>query len=202
MESVDPTQGPAGRVSNDEHPNVIQLRRRASADDPHAHPSGPRPVRTSHPSVDDALGALRSARPAPSSLRSVLAARPEAKREVRVALAVLAAAQLAMGIAWLVGNVPFGGIVGSPTAAHLSRDAALGVVLGTIGVIVAWRPRWSLSLVPVAGAIVAVQAIGLVADAAKGQRGFHFEFPHALAIIVGVLIFYVSRKRRLPATAA
>ena len=98
-------------------------------------------------------------------------------------------------MAWLENRVPFGRIVGSPTAAHLSRDAALGVVLGIIGVIVAWRPRWSLSLVPVVGAIVAVQTVGLIADAGHDQRGFHFEVPHVLAIAVGVLIFLSSRRR-------
>ncbi len=127
---------------------------------------------------------------------AVRAIRPDPSLTLRLVLGVLSAIQLGVAGAWLVGEVPFGQIVGSPTAAHLSRDAALGVVLGSIGAIVSWRPRWSLSLVPIVGAIVAVQTIGLIADGSNGQSGFHFELPHVIAITVGTLTFVVSRSRR------
>ncbi len=177
--------------------NVYELKRRDSGVSL-GHPSGPRSstgTSGSALSVDDAVASLR---PGPSTgdvLRRVRSVRPDPSPRLRSALAALSVTQLAIALAWLVGEVPFGQIMGSPSAAHLSRDAALGVVLGSIGAVVSWRPRWSLSLVPIVGAIVAVQAIGLLADGSNEQSGFHFELPHALAILVGSLIFLVSRRR-------
>jgi hypothetical protein len=158
-------------------------------------------TRVAHPSVDDALSTLRNTRVAADAipaLSAVAQVRPDPSRQLRIGLLVVSLLQLAIGLAWLVGEVPFGRLIGNPTPAHLSRDAALGVILGTIGAIVGWRPRWSLSLLPVVGSIVFVQALGLIADAAKGQRGFHFEHPHLVAIVIGALTFLVSRKRRAP----
>ena len=182
--------------------NVFELRRRVSTGPALGHPSGPRsgPSRASSGSassstVDAALSALRAGPAATDALRRVRGARPDPSHRLRVALGALATVQLTIAGAWLVGKVPFGQLMGSPTAAHLSRDAALGVVLGSIGAVVSWRPRWSLSLVPIVGAIVAVQAIGLAADGSNEQSGFHFELPHVLAIVVGTLIFVVSRRR-------
>jgi hypothetical protein len=172
--------------------NVVELRRRASSLSELGHPSGPRSAAT----VDQALHAIRTGTPSGDPLRAVRAVRPDPSLSLRVALGVLSAIQLGVAGAWLLGEVPFGQIVGSPTAAHLSRDAALGVVLGSIGAIVSWRPRWSLSLLPIVGAVVAVQMIGLIADGSNGQSGFHFEIPHLIAIIVGTLTFAVSRRRR------
>ena len=172
--------------------NVFELRRRESSTSQLGHPSGPRPVVT----VDQALHAIRTASPSGDALRAVRAIRPDPSFLLRLTLGVLSAIQVGVAGAWLVGDVPFGRIVGSPTAAHLSRDAALGVVLGSIGAIVSWRPRWSLSLLPIVGAIVAVQMIGLIADGSNGQSGFHFEFPHVFAILVGTLTFAMSRRRR------
>ena len=172
--------------------NVFELRRREAGSNELGHPSGPRSATT----VDHALRSIRTTSPSGDPLRAVRAIRPDPSLTLRAALAVVSAIQLGVAGAWLVGEVPFGRIVGSPTAAHLSRDAALGVVLGSIGAIVSWRPRWSLSLLPIVGAVVAVQMIGLIADGSNGQSGFHFELPHAIAASVGTLTFAVSRRRR------
>ncbi len=182
-----------------ERSNVVAIRR-AKPDHVDDSPNGVRSAgahaaQRAHPSVDAALASLSHDRPEPARLTSLHSLRPAPSSRLRLALGAAAVGQLIIGMAWLENRVPFGRIVGSPTAAHLSRDAALGVVLGIIGVIVAWRPRWSLSLVPVVGAIVAVQTVGLIADAGHDQRGFHFEVPHVLAIAVGVLIFLSSRRR-------
>ncbi len=187
-----PVSGRHGDDDGDPVENVFELRRRESSASQLGHPSGPRPVAT----VDQALHAIRTASPSADSLRAVRAIRPDPSLLLRLALGVLSAIQIGVAGAWLVGEVPFGQIVGSPTAAHLSRDAALGVVLGSIGAIVSWRPRWSLSLLPVVGAIVAVQMIGLIADGSNGQSGFHFELPHVIAAVVGTLTFAASRRRR------
>lgn len=195
----DDSAGAGASVPN----NVFALRVRSGETANPGHPSGPR-VPHGAPGVDAAdraLAALRASPSEPMVARALAGIRPDASPALRAALAAVALGQLSIGLAWLVGKVPFGQLVGNPTAGHLSRDAALGVVLGTIGGIVAWRPRWSLSLVPVVGAIVAVQAIGLASDASSGQSGFHFEFPHVLAIFVGVLTFLVSRRRSFPQTS-
>lgn len=162
--------------------------------------AGAHAAQRSHPSVDTALAALADDRRTPARLTAVSVMRPMPSARLRIGLAAAAAGQLIVGVAWLANDVPFGRILGSPAAAHLSRDAALGVVLGIVGMIVAWRPRWSLSLLPVVGAIVAVQTLGLIIDAGNDQQGFHFEMPHVLAVAVGALIFLVSRRRR-PAIA-
>lgn len=175
--------------------NVVELRRRETTMGELGHPSGPRSATT----VDRALHAIRAGSPGGNPLQAVRAIRPDPSLALRVALGVLSAIQLGVAGAWLIGEVPFDRIVGSPTAAHLSRDAALGVVLGSIGAIASWRPRWSLSLLPIVGAIVAVQVIGLIADGSNGHSGFHFELPHAIAAVVGTLTFALSRRRR-PAT--
>lgn len=204
------TDGLAEPLSNadagdteDKPDNVVALRARVGTDNHSGHPSGPRTSATrSAPTdpVDRALSILRSSPPSPAVVATVARTQPNPRGTMRAALAVLALGQLGIGLAWLVGDVPFGKIVGNPTPGHLSRDAALGVVLGAIGLMVAWRPRWSLSLVPVVGAIVAVQVIGLAADASSKQSGFHFEFPHVIAIIIGILMFLGSRPRRCPQT--
>ena len=165
-------------LANDLPNNVVALRSTHGSDASHGHPSGPRTTSNKSDTNDSVERAVY----------------------LRRALAVFALSQLSIALAWLFGNVPFGRIVGNPTPSHLSRDAALGVILGVIGLIVAWRPRSSLSLAPVVGAIVAVQIIGLVSDASSQEHGFTFEFPHALATIVGILIFLVSRLRRYPLT--
>ena len=190
----DPLAPDSGGLVGESDPvdNVFELRRRRTGTGELGHPSGPRPA----PTVDQSLHAIRTGSPAGDSLRAVRAIRPDPSLTLRLALGVLSAIQLGVAGAWLVGEIPFGWIVGSPTAAHLSRDAALGVVLGSIGAIVSWRPRWSLSLLPVVGAIVAVQMIGLIADGSNGQSGFHFELPHGISIIVSALIFAMSRRRK------
>jgi hypothetical protein len=183
-----------------ERSNVVSMRppKVAPVDVPEAavRSAGAHAAQRSHPSVDTALATLADDRPAPARLTAVSALRPMPALRLRIALGIASAAQLVVGVAWLANDVPFGHFVGSPTAAHLSRDAALGVVLGIIGMIVAWRPRWSLSLLPVVGAIVAVQTLGLLVDARSDEQGFHFELPHMLALAVGALIFLASRRRR------
>ena len=190
----DPLAPDSGELVGESGPvdNVFELRRRETSTNELGHPSGPRPT----PAVDHALHAIQCESSAGDSLRAVRAVRPNPSLTLRVALGVISAIQLGVAGAWLVGEVPFGRIVGSPTAAHLSRDAALGVVLGSIGAIVSWRPRWSLSLLPVVGAIVAVQMVGLIADGSNGETGFHFELPHGISIVVGALTFVVSRRRK------
>jgi hypothetical protein len=184
-----------------ERSNVVAIRppKAAPVDVPEAaiRSAGAHAAQRSHPSVDTALATLADDRPAPARLSAVSAMRPMPALRLRIALGIAAAGQLIVGVAWLANDVPFGRFVGSPTAAHLSRDAALGVVLGIIGMIVAWRPRWSVSLLPVVGAIVAVQTLGLLVDARGDEQGFHFELPHVLALAVGALIFFTSRRRRL-----
>ena len=190
----DPVAPDSDRQGDERGPvdNVFELRRRETGTNELGHPSGPRPATT----VDQALHAVRTGSISVDPLRAVRRIRPDPSLPLRLALGILSAIQLGVAGAWLVGEVPFGQIVGSPTAAHLSRDAALGIVLGSIGATVSWRPRWSLSLLPIVGAIVAVQMIGLIADGSNGQSGFHFELPHVIAVLLGTLTFAISRRRR------
>jgi len=100
--------------------------------------------------VDDLLERLDAALPGPPSW-------------LRVLVAVLALAQSAVAAPWLVGADPLGLLSGS-SAAHLTRDGALGLVVSVGGCLVAWRPRWSLPCFAFASAAIVAQAVAGVFD--------------------------------------
>ncbi|HEY3672454.1 MAG TPA: hypothetical protein VGN51_16080, partial [Acidimicrobiia bacterium] len=67
---------------------------------------------------------------------------PGPSPRLRVLLVVVAAAQLVLACPWLFGAslVPDHQV----TAAHLTRDGALGLLIACVALVSAWRPRYAV----------------------------------------------------------
>lgn len=105
---------------------------------------------------------------------------------VRVLVAVLAVAQLAVVLPWLVDADPFG-LLGGSTSSHLTRDGALGLVVAVAGLMAAWRPRWAVPCFLLGSAALVAQALaGLFDSASAGGGGT--ELVHVPSVILTCLI--------------
>lgn len=109
------------------------------------------------------------------------------RRDLRVALLVVAALQLAFALPLL--------LVGGPdAAAHASRelgsfDAALAVGF----LVCAWQPSRVRGLIPVAAALAAFLALTAVMDVAAGRAVLEAESIHLLEIAGVVLLWLLGR---------
>lgn len=113
---------------------------------------------------------------------------------VRALLVIVGAAQLVLACPWLFGAslVPDHQV----TAAHLTRDGALGLLVACIALIAAWRPRYVVgSLLIGVVAIVAQFASGLVDRNDQAVSGA-FELTHVLSLVIVVLLAYACTTMR------
>ncbi|MEZ5412477.1 MAG: hypothetical protein R2761_30865 [Acidimicrobiales bacterium] len=114
------------------------------------------------------------------------AALPGPNPVVRGLVAVLAVAQLAVVLPWLVDADPFG-LLGSSTSSHLTRDGALGLAVAVAGLMAAWRPRWAVPCFLLASAALVAQALsGLFDPASAGAGGT--ELVHVPSVILTCLV--------------
>jgi hypothetical protein len=113
---------------------------------------------------------------------------------LRVVLVVAAAVQLVLACPWLFGAslVPDHQV----TAAHLTRDGALGLLVACVALVSAWRPRYAIgSLLVGLVAIVAQFASGLVDRQDRAVSGA-FELTHVLSLIIVVLLAFACTTMR------
>lgn len=102
---------------------------------------------------------------------------------LRVAVAVLAVAQVALALPVLVG-----------ADAHLSREIAVFELALAVGfAFVAWRPEWSRGLVPVAVVLAAGLGLTSVVDLAGAQVNPLQESAHVAAVVQAVLLWALAR---------
>lgn len=176
-----PDPEPAGARDRDQPARVINLSEvRGAAADPVF--SRLRELGQPH-RPDDGDQAEDPAGPLLSQLGDAL---PGSNPVVRVLVAVLAAAQLAVVLPWLVDADPFG-LLGSSTSSHLTRDGALGLVVAVAGLMAAWRPRWAVPCFLLGSAALVAQALaGLFDSASSGGGGT--ELVHVPSVILTCLI--------------
>ncbi|MBM3683991.1 MAG: hypothetical protein FJW83_05535 [Actinobacteria bacterium] len=140
------------------------------------------------------VGLPRSRDDAEDLLARLGDALPGPPRWLRFTVAVLAVAQSVVALPWLVGADPLGLLEGS-TAAHLTRDGALGLVVSVGGCLVAWRPRWSLPCFAFASAAIVAQAVAGVFDE-PGVGLASSELLHVPSLVLTCLIGLVGVRLR------
>ena len=137
-------------------------------------------------SVDEILAAVRSRRPSRSTA-------------LRVVLGIAAAIQCLVALPWLFGANPFSFIDAMTVdASHLTRDGAIGIIIGVAGLTTALRPRHALAMLVTASAAVGMQVLSFAID--EGQERVHpmFETSHVLVPVVLVLIAVLALRKSPP----
>ena len=117
-------------------------------------------------------------------------ARPETAPLLRIGLAIVAAAQLVLAVPWLFGYslVPHAHVA----VAHLTRDGALGLVMASLGLLTAWRPRYVYSSRIVGLLVVVAQLIAGLTDDRMSPARPSFETVHLLVLLILVGLFAVG----------
>jgi predicted anti-sigma-YlaC factor YlaD len=109
-------------------------------------------------------------------------------RELRWVVALAGLAQLAFGVALLLGLLETGG--------HLGRDlGAFELALGVGFLYAAWQPDRAAGLLPVAGVVAATVLVASSVDLVSGRATLVMELPH-LSELVGVAALWALRRRR------
>ena len=112
--------------------------------------------------------------------------RPNPSPGLRVALVVLALAQIVVASPWLFGA----SIIPDQNVAleHLTRDGALGLVIATAALLVVWRPRYALAATVVGSMVFVAQfAAGLVDNQDRYVNAV-FELTHLLVFAILALL--------------
>jgi hypothetical protein len=121
--------------------------------------------------------------------------RPRRAPRLRVVLAALAGVQVAVALPWLFGWNPLGILGGHALAAHLTRDGAIGVIVGVAGITTAWQPRQAVPMLVMALAALGMQVFGFAIDENHDRVTALFEVQHllVLAVTVGIALFALRR---------
>jgi predicted anti-sigma-YlaC factor YlaD len=152
---------------------------------------------------------VRSAPPVPDLAAKVLAAAwpsastppPTPQRRWRVALAAVAAVQVALGLAQLAGWHA-GMLAGGGMSTHLfDETTAWNLALGVGMAWVAWRSRAALGLLPVFGGFLLLLTGFCVRDAMAGEVTGLRLAEHGLLLIGFSLMLVVHRDGREPTPA-
>jgi hypothetical protein len=117
----------------------------------------------------------------------------------RSVLAALSIVQLALALPWLFGN-PGLWPEGGASAAHLTRDGALGVMYALAGLAVAQSTKRAWFALPLVFVVTCIQTFFGFFDHHNDQAFASFEVVHLLGIVIAVGIAYfvqpASRPRR------
>ena len=115
---------------------------------------------------------------------------------LRIGLGVIAAVQLVLAGPWLLGH----SIIPDPhvAVAHLTRDGALGFVIGSLGLLTAWRPRYAHSTLLVGVLVLMLQVVSGLTDHDATAASGSFELIHLLVvtIVCAMLAVAVDVRRR------
>jgi hypothetical protein len=147
-------------------------------------------------------GALDDAGSADAVLALLATRRPARSPRLRQLLAAVSLLQCAVALPWLFGTNPFGFLASSGvTSAHLTRDGAIGILIGVAGCTTALRPRHALAMLVTAGAAVGLQLVGFAIDEHNEHVHPLFETSHLLVPVVLVLIATIGLRRDRPVRA-
>lgn len=151
-----------------------------------AHLAGCAACRAWHADAADLTRALRvrEAVPTPDLAAAVLAARPEPAGYRRLALGVVAVAQLTLGMAQLLG------VTHGPGHSHvLNESSAWTIALGAALAWAAFRPAAATGVLVVTGGFLGVLAPFAVIDLAVGAATAGRVATHAILLLaVGLLV--------------
>jgi len=136
---------------------------------------------------------------APAQILAELAAhRPPRTPLLRYALGVLAVAQTALALPWLFDVNPLGFLADHVASEHLTRDGAIGVIVGVAGLTTALRPRHALAMLVMAAAAIGMQVLSFAIDENHDRVHPLFEVSHALVPIIVALIAVFALRRPAP----
>jgi hypothetical protein len=127
--------------------------------------------------------------------------RPARFPVVRGAMGVLAAVQCILALPWLFGIDPLASLGNNVTSAHLTRDGAIGIIVGVAGLATALRPRHAVAMLIMAIVSIVMQAFTVAIDGSNEHVGLVFELLHALIPVIVVLIGVVAFRRPRPVGA-
>ena len=110
---------------------------------------------------------------------------------MRIALALVSTIQLVLAVPWLFGHslTPDGARRRRATS---QRNGALGVVIGALGLVTAWRPRYVYSIVIIGLLVSAAQLIAGLTDHDTSPARPSFELVHVLVVIILLGLFAVA----------
>lgn len=138
---------------------------------------------------------------ADSVLTALASRRPPRSLALRRVLGVIAAMQCIVALPWLFGENLFGFLDSNGVApAHLTRDGAIGIIVGVAGCTTALRPRHAVAMLVTAGAAVGMQVLSFAIDENHERVHPLFETSHVLVPIVVALVavFALGRARPVP----
>lgn len=118
---------------------------------------------------------------------------------LRVALFVVGGLQTFLALPWIFGATPLWGPSDSTAISHLTRDGVIGLVLGLVGLAVAWNSRLAYFAVSVCSLLVTVQLVSFVVDRTGDKVHPVFETIHVLSVLVTVIVAVIAfppRRRR------
>ncbi len=116
----------------------------------------------------------------------------------RAMLLIVSAIQIALALPWMFGATLLWGQHLDPDVSHLTRDGAIGLILGVIGIAVASKPRLAYFALTMCGLLAILQIAAFVSDRAEGHVHSNFEVIHLLSAVVSVLVLSMVHR---PASA-
>lgn len=131
-------------------------------------------------------------------LHQLSARRPPQRSRLRVALGAVACVQAAVAIPWLVGANPLGFLAHHVASDHLTRDGAIGVIVGVAGLTTALRPRHAFAMLVMAVAAIGMQMASFAVDENHDHVPPLFEVSHALVPVILALIVGCALRREVP----
>jgi hypothetical protein len=116
--------------------------------------------------------------------------RPTVMPSLRFGLAVIAAIQFVVAVPWLFGHsvVPDAHV----EVAHLTRDGALGLVIATLGLLTAWRPRYVNGALLMGLVVFVAQFIAGFVDHMSDKVTGSFELIHVVVVLILIAMSAVA----------
>lgn len=111
---------------------------------------------------------------------------------LRVALLVFGGVQTFLALPWIFGATPLWGPGDSTAISHLTRDGVIGLVLGLVGLAVAWNSRLAYFAVSVCSLLVAVQIVSFAVDRTGDKVHPVFETIHVLSVLIAVIVAVIA----------
>ena len=111
---------------------------------------------------------------------------------LRTALFVAGGVQTFLALPWIFGATPLWGPSDSTAISHLTRDGVIGLVLGLVGLAVAWNSRLAYFAVSVCSLLVTVQFVSFVVDRTGDKVHPVFETIHVLSVVITVIVAVVA----------
>lgn len=124
--------------------------------------------------------------------------RPTQRPRLRIVLGVIAALQCALALPWLFDVNPVAFLGNDVDSSHLTRDGAIGVIVGVAGLTTALRTRHALAMLVTGIAAIGMQVLSFAIDEHHERVHPLFELSHALVPVILVLIAVIAMRRPAP----